>query len=249
MAIVHPQAKKRKMISGHLQKRKSRNFLISTLQFLIVVLEFWTIQLYVDQEWMLAPYAVVVSVLLGILVYLKADDDALICLSLHYYYIIIMAFLGPHVPMGWAAIEVLCLAYVLNSIHLRPWIRTEKLDGTVGIAFYYGSNCPLLARLVSIIGVLPARSVAIVVNGKAMVPTTKGYIECREARALKMGWLILDTGKRPTDLFLHYFHDLKGEPVSKTGCVKSMEHIIRELGFEPGRTPGRTQQNLMEWRC
>jgi len=213
---------------------------------LIVVLELCSVQLFVEQELMLLPYTIVIALLLGSLLLVGAQEDSLLCLAIFYIYLSIMEFWGPVVSMEWAALEVLCLACLLFGLYQRPRIRSEKLGGNVGVAFYYGTNCPTAARIASLIG-LPARNLAPIMYGKAMVPTGKGYIERREAAALK-AWVVLDTGKKPTPMMVLYFNELDGKSIDRLGCTKAMKRIIEEIGFTQALTPGGCMRRLMEWR-
>jgi len=210
---------------------------------LILALELLTNHIHEEQT-IYCLYGVI-CLLLGCLLKLPSHKDALLVYGI-YFNIVWIAVLFPEQSSFFWGILILMLACVLFGLYQRPRIRSEKLGGNVGVAFYYGTNCPWIARIASLIG-LPARNLAPIMYGKAMVPTGKGYIERREAAALK-GWVVLDTGKKPTPMMVLYFNQLNGKSIDKLGCTKAMKRIIEEIGFIPALTPGGCMRSLLECR-
>jgi len=210
----------------------------------ILLIHLYSVVMFIEQEWVLNSMALLEAGLFAVL-YKTPGGDEKLALALLYIYVLIVDSFGPNVPMMWAVLEWTVIVCIIYSIKQMPRIRSEQIGANVGVAFYYGTDTPWIARLASLVG-LPARSIAIVIGDRAMVPKND-RIECRKASSLK-NWVILDTGKPPTDMILYWFNELDGMEIERLGCVKSMEPAIEQIGFQSAPTPGGCMTNLMAWR-
>jgi len=181
------------------------------------------------------------------LLVIPGHDDLNLSIALFYICISIADIIGPEVMPMWAVLEMAVVWWVVCNITMRIRIRSDPHSENMKVAFYVGPKCPWYARIVALFTLL-AHSVAPVLRNKAMVPKGNGYVKCVDVAALGKDWVILDTGRKPTDLYEHYFNNMNGAPVSTLGCVKACKYPLQETGIKLSLIPGILMKNLLDKR-
>jgi len=231
-----------RMSSPKRRKQKRSNWVI---YLAVVLLEMAAILFFMDMRWMVLPVNITIGALLFTAYSRGWSQDIALCFALFYGWQLLTYWIW--VPMDWAMIEVLILACTVYWIIQRPPMKSEDIGQNMGVAFYQGDNTPWIARIASLF-TLKAHSVAMVYQGRAMVPTGEGFVKCVDKSSLGPNWTILDTGEQPPDLGINYFHDMNGAPVSTLGCVKACKYPLKETGIKLSPIPGILMRNLLNGR-
>ena len=171
-----------------------------------------------------------------------------IALTFALFYWVQLLLVPIRLPTDVPSILLLILSGTVYWLIQRPPMKSEDIGQNMGVAVYEGEKTLWIARVWALF-TLKAHSIAMVYKGRAMVPTGAGIVKCVDAASLsRKGWVILDTGVRPSELAIHYFDDEKGSPHTTYGCVKAHKYTLQEIGIEPSPVTGILMRNLLNGR-
>ena len=139
---------------------------------------------------------------------------------------------------GWLySIETTLFCLLIGWILARPEHLPSYFGPNVGIAFYSGSDAPLIGRVLSLFR-LPYSGVALVVDGRIMQPRKKtGKFVCTDLGKVSRNWTILETSFETTSQIETAFNNLEGKPVTTANCISAIKPILKILGYH-ANTPG-----------
>ena len=148
----------------------------------------------------------------------------------------------------WAIIEVPALlveyeAVIFSALVLWAMIRPYYFssdpvsESTVCIAFYRGTQAPLLSSLSSLIG-LPFSSVAVLAGGLAVRASSAGRMVAVDWRGVLEGdFVCVDTGVKCSSAISEAIRACTGVSTKSAGlrmkCIANLIPILKEIGYEP----------------
>lgn len=197
---------------------------------------------------LLINYVYMEALILCFCGYLGMKRDMWILFGLYFLWFISTNLAGISIYEEYAAIEAVVFGMLVYWIYKRPErIPSDPPSETVQIAFYYGTNSPLIARIMSLIG-LPVTGIAVIIWDEAIIPIGKtGKLQKRPREALK-AWIKLDTKIMPNERDIALFYSLEGQNVEYSGCMKAFYPFLNNIGIKPTVDPSSYMSKILEIR-
>lgn len=138
---------------------------------------------------------------------------------------------GPIFP-GWLnSYETIAFCVLIGTIAVRTERLPSYLGPNVSLAFYSGSETPIIGHVLSLFS-LPYSGVALVVDGRMMQPRRKvGKFVRVDLAKVSRNWTLLGTSFETTPEIKSFFNGLEGAPVKMANCVTAIKPVLAILGY------------------
>lgn len=139
---------------------------------------------------------------------------------------------------GWLnSYETIAFCVLIGTIAARPERLPSYFGPNVSLAFYSGSQAPIIGHILSLFP-LPYSGVALVVDGRMMQPRKKtGKFVRVDLAKVSRNWTLLGTPFETTPEIKSAFNRLEGTPVTMANCVRAIKPALSILGYQ-SNTPG-----------
>lgn len=165
--------------------------------------------------------------------------------ALYFFYIAVTDLMTIDYPSWWIGLEAMVLAILCGGILSVPERLPSYQGKNVSLAFYRGSETPVVGSILSLFG-LPYSGVALVVDGRMMMPRRKvGKFVKVDLVDISRQWTILGTSFETTSEIKSFFNGLEGTPVTMANCVSAIRPALDILGYQ-SKLPGNLAMEVLD---
>jgi len=167
----------------------------------------------------------------------------------------IAIWMGWHFITDWVPVfpdwlyswETIAFCVLIGTISARTERLPNYLGSNVALAFYSGSETPVIGHVLSLFS-LPYSGVALVVDGRMMQPRRKtGEFVRVDLAKVSRNWTLLGTPFETTPEIKSAFNQLEGTPVTMVNCVSAIKPVLAILGYR-SNLPGSLAMEVLDGR-